>query len=152
MKYLVLFVVLLIGCAETPENIKKEILSLKNEVRSAEDRCNQLNLEIRLKIQQLKHEKEELAKIQVNKAIKQDTAIYILVLELSQSHFTFDIGTHMTDSMNTTEFEIAVDKRFYNKVKVGESLKKEFRGGSFIMKGSIGDWNVEVKDKKIMAP
>lgn len=115
MKYLVLFAVLLAGCAETPEDIKKEIQTLKNEVNTAQNLTNQLDNAIKLKTRQLKEQNQELAQIKINKAIKQETAIYILELELSQSHFTLDIGTHMADSMNTTRFEVAVDKRFYDK-------------------------------------
>lgn len=41
---------------------------------------------------------------------------YILNLEVRQSHFTLDIGEHMKDAMNATEFEMEVSKPYYDGV------------------------------------
>ena len=75
-------------------------------------------------------------------------SICVLVIQVGQSHFTLDVGTHLKDSMNTTTFAIPVDCGFYNQVKVGDNLlAKDFRWGSFFMKQSIGSWKVTVKEK-----
>lgn len=71
----------------------------------------------------------------------------VLTLELSQSHFSLSIGTHLKDAMNKATFDIPVDREFFDQVKVGDVLTKEFRTGSFILYGSFGDWVVKVKNK-----
>ena len=73
----------------------------------------------------------------------------ILILELSQSHFSLDIGDHLKNAVNKTSFAIPVDCEYYDSVSVGDDLtrNKNFRWGSFVFKGSIGSWHVRVKEK-----
>jgi hypothetical protein len=47
------------------------------------------------------------------------------------------------------KIEFPVSKEYYDAVKVGSEIVDEFRAGSFIMKGSIGSWNVTVVNKEI---
>jgi hypothetical protein len=79
-----------------------------------------------------------------------DKPLYVLSIELSQSHFTFNIEEHIKDAMNAIEFDIPVDKEFYDNVKIGDEILDNFRMGSFIMNGSLGDWEMEVKSKKVI--
>ena len=51
--------------------------------------------------------------------------------------------------MNAIEFEIPVDKDFYNSINVGDEIVDNFRAGSFIINGSFGSWNMKVKGKEI---
>ncbi len=143
MKYLIILL-FLVGCSQSTPEMEKYRKELDIEIKIAQGLTENLK-------QTIKRSREELNQLEVDKAIKKDTALYIVELELSQSHFTLDIGTHMADSMNTTTFELAVDKRLYDKLTVGQSIKDEFRGGSLLMKGSFGNWNVRVTDKKIKA-
>lgn len=72
----------------------------------------------------------------------------ILVLEMSQTHFTLDLTTHFKNAMNAVKFAMPVDCKYYDSVSIGDNLlKKNFRWGSFFMKGSIGNWNLKVKEK-----
>lgn len=77
------------------------------------------------------------------------TPKYILKIELSQSHITLDIDQHMKDAMNAVDFEMPVDRDFYNNVRVGTKITDDFRIGSFILSGSIGSWDMEVVGKEI---
>ena len=43
---------------------------------------------------------------------QEDKPAYVITFEASQSHLTLDIGTLIKDAMNTTEFEVMVDKRY----------------------------------------
>ena len=52
--------------------------------------------------------------------------------------------------MNTTEFEVMVDKRYYDSVEVGQSINNDFRIGSLLMKGSVGSWDIKVADKTVV--
>lgn len=81
---------------------------------------------------------------------QEDKPAYVITFEASQSHLTLDIGTLIKDAMNTTEFEVVVDKRYYNSVEIGQSINSDFRVGSLLMKGSIGSWDIKVADKKVM--
>lgn len=81
---------------------------------------------------------------------QEDKPVYVVTFEASQSHITLDIGTLIKDAMNTTEFEVMVDKRYYDSVEIGQSINNDFRIGSLLMKGSVGSWDIKVADKKVM--
>jgi hypothetical protein len=71
-------------------------------------------------------------------------------VRLKQSHFTLDIGEHIKDEINAIEFDLPVDKEFYDHCSVGTELVDDFRYGSFIMNGSFGKWDMHVVDKKVI--
>lgn len=75
--------------------------------------------------------------------------VYILKFQLKQSHFSLDIGKHMKDAMNKIKFELPVSEEFYNSVAIGTDIVDEFRMGSFLLYGSIGDWDMTITDKEI---
>jgi hypothetical protein len=77
------------------------------------------------------------------------TPKYVLGIRLEQSHFTLDLTEHAKDAMNAIEFEIPVDKDYYNSVSVGEEIVDDFRVGSFIFNGSLGDWEMTVEHKHV---
>ena len=81
---------------------------------------------------------------------QEDKPIHVVTFEASQSHITLDIGTLIKDAMNTTEFEVMVDKRYYDSVEVGQSINNDFRIGSLLMKGSVGSWDIKDADKKVV--
>lgn len=81
--------------------------------------------------------------------IAEDGEKYFVTFECKQSHFSLDIGQHLKDAMNVTEFEVMVDSDYYNSVDVGTVINDEFRVGSFVMKGSIGNWEITVTEKEI---
>lgn len=75
---------------------------------------------------------------------------YIVVIEVKQSHFSLDINKHLKDSMNKVEIAIPVDQQFYDSVRKGDKLNNDFRIGSLITSGSIGSWDIRIKDKQIL--
>lgn len=72
---------------------------------------------------------------------------YILRLRLKQSHFSLSIKKHIKDAANAIEFEIPVDKEYFDSVEKGTEIVDDFRFGSFLLYGSFGDWEMTVKDK-----
>jgi hypothetical protein len=74
---------------------------------------------------------------------------YILKIKLKQSHFSLSIKKHIKDAVNAIEFELPVDKEFFDSVSRGTELVDNFRFGSMILYGSFGDWEMTVKDKEI---
>lgn len=128
------FSVLFVGCG----NVEKEF------------ELEQLNTQIIEKQQELDSINNL---IEESKAEKDDLGIYkeryILTVRVKQSHFSLDIGKHIKDELNATEFEIAVDEQYYNSINVGDSICNEFRSGSLLMKGSIGNWDISVVNKRV---
>jgi hypothetical protein len=74
---------------------------------------------------------------------------YILKLRLKQSHFSLSIKKHIKDAVNAIDFEMPVDKEFYDSVSEGTEIIDKFRFGSFVLGGSFGDWEMTVKGKEV---
>lgn len=74
---------------------------------------------------------------------------YLVTLQLKQSTFTLDLGEHIKNKMNTVTMTIAVDKRFYDKVKVGQELSNTFKSGSLLFNGDFSRMKVTVTNKRI---
>ena len=74
---------------------------------------------------------------------------YFLKLRLKQSHLSLSIKKHVKDAMNAIEFELPVDKDFYDSVSEGTEIIDKFRFGSFILYGNLGDWEMTVKEKYV---
>ncbi len=77
---------------------------------------------------------------------------YILKIRLKQSHFSLSIKKHIKDAVNAVEFELPVDKEFFDSVSEGTELIDKFRFGSFVLYGSFGDWEMTVKEKEVRQP
>lgn len=102
-------------------------------------------------MEQLKKENAALAaQVQALKAGNAAKPIkYILKIRLKQAHFSLSIKKHIKDTINAIDFEIPVDKEFYDSVSKGTEIIDDFRFGSLILSGSFGDWEMTVKDKEI---
>jgi hypothetical protein len=74
---------------------------------------------------------------------------YILKLRLKQANFSLSIKRHIRNAVNAIDFEMPVDKEFYDSVSVGTEIIDEFRFGSLILGGSFGDWEMTVKGKEV---
>lgn len=90
---------------------------------------------------------EQLKKIQ--NGSNAEAPKYILKLHLKQSHLSLSIKKHIKDAINSVDFEIPVDKEFFDSVKKGTSIVDDFRFGSLVLNGSFGDWELTVKEKII---
>ena len=104
-------------------------------------------------IKQLK--KENALLVQQLNALKSGGGIsgkppkYILKLRLKQAHFSLSIKKHIKDAVNAIDFEMPVDKEFYDSVSNGTEIIDKFRFGSFVLGGSFGDWEMTVKGKEV---
>lgn len=89
-------------------------------------------------------------KVKVNEALATGRKLrYILKLRLKQSHVTLDLFEHAKDEMNAIEFELPVDKEFYESIEKGKNIVDKFRTGSFLLNSSLGSWKMKVIDKRI---
>ena len=123
--------IILSGCSKTEPVPNEEITKLESEIAQLEAERDRLNEEI------------------LNTKIDNGLAKYVITFNIKQTHFTLDIGEHLKDSMNDISIEIPVDKEYYDSVEVGDVIDDSFRMGSFIWKGSFGNWKVTVESKDI---
>lgn len=122
---------LLCGCQNKSDILQDDISKLQEEISNLEKERDYLQ--------------DYLTEVKEENDIKK----YIVTFEIGQSHFTLDIGTHLKDSMNKLELEVMVSKEYYDSVNVGTVINDDFRVGSFLMEGSVGNWEVEVIDKRV---
>ena len=123
----------LTGCGEKEEVavLKKEIIKLSADKTELENSIS------------------ELKEIEAAEKERTGTANYIVVLNISQNHYTLDLEEHLKDSMNDLDISIPVSKDFYDSVNKGDTIDDSFRTDSFVFKGSVGTWNITVLDKYI---
>ena len=119
------------GCSNTKTITNEDVAKLESEITQLEAERDRLNEEI------------------LNTKIDNGLAKYVITFNIKQTHFTLDIGEHLKDSMNDISIEIPVDKEYYDNVEVGDVIDDSFRMGSFIWKGSFGNWKVTVESKDI---
>ena len=134
-KYVIVLIVMitiaLTGCSKTETGMSEDIAKLESEIAQLEAERDRLNEEI------------------FNTKIDNGLVKYVITFNIKQTHFTLDIGEHLKDSMNDASIEIPVDKEYYDSVEVGDVIDDSFRMGSFIWKGSFGNWKVTVESKDI---
>lgn len=132
-----LFAMLMCGCSNNYD-LEQQRDTLNSEIQT-----------LQKETENLKQERDQLQKIISDTREENGIKKYIVTFEIKQTHVALDIGTHLKDSMNKLVFDVLVDQTYYNSVNVGDCIKDDFRAGSFLMKGSIGNWDVTVKDKRI---
>ena len=134
-KYIVVLIAMmaitLSGCSKTETVTNEDVAKLESEIAQLEAERDLLNEEI------------------LNTKIDNGLAKYVITFNIKQTHFTLDIGEHLKDAMNDISIEIPVDKEYYDSVQVGDTIDDSFRVGSFIWKGSFGNWKVTVESKNI---
>ena len=119
------------GCSKTETVTNEDVTKLESEIAQLEAERDRLNKEI------------------LDTKIDNNLAKYVIAFNIKQTHFTLDIGEHLKDAMNDISIEIPVDKEYYDSVEVGDTIDDSFRVGSFIWKGSFGNWKVTVESKDI---
>lgn len=113
------------------------------------DDMNQTIEELETQIKKLEKKKKKLKSEITDIKIENGTAKYVVTFNIKQTHFTLDLGQHLKDGMNDVSIQIPVDKEYYDAVSVGDVIDDSFRLGSFIFKGSIGNWKITIEDKEI---
>lgn len=146
MRYLLILMVFLFSC-ESSKDVKEDIESLRKERTELQNERAWLIKTNAIKESEIAFLDEHLEESHIYESGR--TPKYVLGIKLKQSHFTLDITEHARDEMNAIEFEIPVDKDYYNSLSVGDEIVDDFRVGSFIFNGSLGDWEMTVVNKNI---
>ena len=132
---------------ENANDVQKDIQKLRAERNELNEQLSNLKYNKRIVEEKLVILTEETKELEIYKTGNRPQ--YIITIHLQQSHFSLDIGKHMKDKMNAIDFEIPVSKEFYDSVDEDTKIVDEFRTGSFILEGSLGDWKMTVKNKEI---
>lgn len=103
--------------------------------------------QLQTEIEKLQSEVDNLQEIR-DGLIQKDDIVYVIELEISQTHATLNIKEHLKDSMNAINIPIQVSEEYYYSVEEGDTVSDEFRVGSFVFKGSIGSWDIRIVDKQ----
>ena len=139
-----LLALMLVSC-ESQHNVQSDIEQLKIQRTTIKQEIQTLaksRLDQQKEIDLLDEKLKELKIYETGR-----TPHYILKIRLKQSRISLDIGDHLKDQINAIEFELPVDKDFYNNVEVGTKITNEFRTGSFLLKGSFSSWDMTVREK-----
>lgn len=129
--------------------MKKYILVLIAMIAITLSGCSKTKTVTNEDVAKLESERDRLNEEILNTKIDNGLAKYVITFNIKQTHFTLDIGEHLKDAMNDISIEIPVDKEYYDSVEVGDTIDDSFRVGSFIWKGSFGNWKVTVESKDI---
>ena len=77
-------------------------------------------------------------------------AMYVVRIKVHQTTYTLDPFEYLKNKMNDVEFEIPVDKTYYNTCKVGDKVNDpKFKWGSLIMDGDFSDLKITISGKSI---
>ncbi len=143
--YAMLAVVL--SSCESQQDVQNDIERLKNERTTIQQEVQNLSTSKSNKQKEIALLDEKLKELKIYNSGR--TPHYILKIRLKQSRVSLDMGKHMKDAINAIEFELPVDKDFYNNVSVGTKITHEFRIGSFILNGSFSSWDMTVEGKVV---
>lgn len=134
-----IFPFILTGCSDGNDSLslqKDELISDINILKS--------------EISELETEKELVKSEIVDMKEKNGTAKYVITFEIKQTHVSLSLSKHLKDDLNKITVDIPVDKEYYESFSIGDVISNEFRMGSFIMRGSFGNWKITVADKFIV--
>lgn len=76
--------------------------------------------------------------------------MYVVKFKIHQTTYTLDLGEYIKNKMNDIEFEIPVDKAYYDKCKVGDLINDpKLKIGSLIMNGDFSALKIYISGKSI---
>ena len=143
----ILFSLILFVSCESKEQVKGDITELTNQRNALQGQTVSMQLNIIDLTSQTTKLTDELKVLNILKSGKQP--VYVIKLKLKQSHISLSISKHLKDMANAIEFEMPVDKEYYNSVNVGTEIVDNFRMGSLFFAGSFGSWEMTVINKYV---
>ena len=107
---------------------------------------------------EVKHELNNLSNIrqqvrelerQQNAMIQGKRPLYIVKFKIKQSTFTLNPMEHIKNQVNAIEFELPVEKSFYDNVNIGTDITGAFKYGSLIFNGDFSTLHTKVTGKRV---
>jgi len=143
-------VVLVLGCARTPEEIQAKIDQLKTQETQMKFIIKGLECQrntMASKCDSLKQLREEVRALEITK--NGGEVEYVLECRLSQDRSNMLDQGNMKDYLNAVDFNMTVDRRTYNHYKKDDEFFRRGRKGSAVVEGSYSDWLITVIGKHI---
>lgn len=101
--------------------------------------------------EQLKRQHQALIE-QINKdnfALASSRTIYIVKIKIHQTTYTLDLEEHIKNKINDIEFEIPVDKAYYDKCSIGQKVSDPgLKLGSLLVNGDFSKLKVTITGKR----
>ena len=87
---------------------------------------------------------------EMNRLTQYSDTMYVIRIKIHQTTYTLDPFEYMKNKMNDIEFEIPVDKEYYNTCKVGSKINDpRLKMGSLVMDGDFSKLKVTISGKSI---
>ena len=135
------------------KNIMENMESRERNDRLMKER-KQLEVEVngnRNINEQLKRQHQALIE-QINKdnfALAASRTIYIVKIKIHQTTYTLDLEEHIKNKINDIEFEIPVDKAYYDKCSIGQKVSDPgLKLGSLLVNGDFSKLKVKITGKR----
>lgn len=135
------------------KNIMENMESRERNDRLMKER-KQLEVEVngnRNINEQLKRQHNALVE-QINKdkfALAVSNTIYIVKIKIHQTTYSLSISEHVKNSMNDVEFEIQVDKEYYDKCYNGQTVTDPgLKIGSLLRDGDFSKLKIKITGKR----
>ena len=85
-----------------------------------------------------------------NTNVKNTNVMYVVKFKIHQTTYSLSLGEYIKNKMNDLEFEIPVDKAYYDKCKVGDLINDpKLKMGSLIMNGDFSTLKIYISGKSI---
>lgn len=101
--------------------------------------------------EQLKRQHKALVE-QINNdnfALAASKTIYIVKIKIHQTTYTLDIEEHIKNKINDVEFEIPVDKAYYDRCSIGQKVSDTgLKIGSLIFNGDFSKLKIKIVGKR----
>ena len=86
-----------------------------------------------------------------NFALSCRNTIYIVKIKIHQTTYTLDIEEHIKNHLNDVEFEIPVDKGYYDNCHIGQDVTNAgLKLGSFLRDGDFSKLKIRITNKRTM--
>jgi hypothetical protein len=135
------------------KNIMENMESRERNDRLMKER-KQLEVEVngnRNINEQLKRQHKALVE-QINKdkfALSASNTIYIVKIKIHQTTYTLSLTEHIKNKFNDVEFEIPVDKAYYDNCSIGQSVTDPgLKIGSLLRDGDFSKLKVKITGKR----
>ena len=111
--------------------------------------CQNVNAQANAHSRQTFSERSSQQTKPTNNAKASGTPYYYVTFEIKQGTFTLDLWEHVKNKVNAMTISIPVDKRYYDSVSVGTTIKNDTKIGSLLVDGDWSKLKVKVIKKEI---
>lgn len=125
---------------ERNDRLMKERKQLEVEVNGNRNINEQLKRQHKTLIEQINKDKFALAA---------SNTIYIVKIKIHQTTYTLDLEEHIKNKINDIEFEIPVDKSYYDNCSIGQKVSDPgLKLGSLLVNGDFSKLKIKITGKR----